>query len=122
MSEKERDATKLKELEINIAKIQLKLFLDNAETILNEAISLDLDLCDCVVGFDLTCCPLHVSVMKYTTYYNITGMREGFEKSRSKDNITCVYQSRVHIGELNEGYYTVAMQRLFPHEWLKSKV
>jgi len=119
--EDERDAAKLGELEINITKIQLKLFLDNAETILSEAISLDLDLCDCVVAFDLSYCPLHVSVMKYTTYYNITGMREGFEKSRSKDNITCVYHSRVCIRELDKGYYTLAMQRLFPNEWLISK-
>ena len=118
----ERETAKLCELETNITKIQLKLFLDNAETILSEAISLDLDLCDCVVAFDLRQCPLHVSVMEYTTYYNITEMCDGFVKSRSKDNITCVYHSHVRIGELEKGYYTSALQRLFPHEWLKSKV
>jgi len=117
--ENERGAAKLKEIEINITKIQLKLFLDNAETILNEAISLDLDLCDCVVVFDLSYCPMQISVVKYTDYYIIDEMWEGFEKSRSEENITCVYLSRVCIRELDKG--SLAMQRLFPHEWLKSK-
>ena len=121
----EREAAKLEDLETNITEIQLKLFLDNAETILNKAISLDLDLCDCVVVFDLSYCPMQISVLKYTDYYSINELLEGFKKSRSEENITCVYYSEILIGALGrceDKYDKIPLQRLFPHEWLESKV
>ena len=112
-------------LKPTLTKIQLKLFLDNAETILNEALSLDVDLCDCVVVFDLSYCPMKISVVKYTDYYSINELLEGFEKSRSEENITCVYYSEILIGELGrceDKYDKIPLQRLFPHEWLESRV
>ena len=62
---KRRAAAKLKELEKNMNMIQLKLFLDNAESILRQANALDTPLHDCVVSFDLRECPPTVEVDKY---------------------------------------------------------
>ena len=56
MPNSERDVEKLTELEINITNHQLKLFLDNSETILSQAKQLGLPLHDCVVTFDLRQC------------------------------------------------------------------
>lgn len=66
----ERDATKLKALEINMTMIQQKLFLENAETILSLASSLNLQLCDCVVEFDLRDCPATIKTMHYGAYFD----------------------------------------------------
>ena len=49
----ERDAKKLLAIENNMTMIQLKLFLDNTETILNQARALDIPMYDCVVAIDL---------------------------------------------------------------------
>ena len=116
----ERAAAKLKEIEINMNMIHLKLFLDNSETILSQASDLDIPLFDCVVAFDLrNCCPaLKVKVMEYTESFDSEDGIIGFEKSRSKDNIMCVYYSNIYIGEVEE---ELAMQRFFPHEWLKKQ-
>jgi len=118
MPENERTATKLENLEKNLTMVQLKLFLENTETILNQAISLDVDLCDCVVMFDLRQCPPIIKTEKYSEN-DWTGSTE-FEMSRSKDNITCIYYSQLLLGEYEHD--DLIMQRLFPHEWLKSKI
>ena len=100
----ERDVAKMKALEINITMVQLKLYLDNAENILNQARSLDIPLHDCVVMFDLLQCPPTVEV-SYNEHYG-----------RSKENMTCLYISYYDFGRLEDGLFV--MQRLFPHERL----
>ena len=114
----EMAAAKLKEIEINMNMIHLKLFLDNSETILSQASGLDIPLFDCVVAFDLRNPALKVKVMEYMESFNSEDGIIGFEKSRSKDNIMCVYYSNIYIGEVEE---ELAMQRFFHHEWLISK-
>lgn len=47
--ENERAATKMKELETNLNMIQLRLFVDNSETILSQAKALGLPLYDCIL-------------------------------------------------------------------------
>ena len=119
-----RAAAALKELEVNVNMIQLKLFYDNAETILNQADVLDLSLYDCVVVFDLRCCPVEVVVKKYTDYCNAPGTKKGFEESRSKENITCMYDSFVYsneeLDEDEDSAPSIRVQRLYPHEWLST--
>jgi len=121
----ERDARKMKELETNINMIQLKLFLDNSETILSQAKALNLPLYDCVVDFDLCKCPSTVRVVDYREDFNVAEERKGFENSRSKDNITCDFYSRLITdnGEYDEDgdIPRLSIQRLFPHEWLRKK-
>jgi len=112
----EQDARKMEELEKNITMIQLKLFLDNSETILQQAEALDLLLYDCVVWFDLCECPQKVTTKIYTDSFTEAEERKGFEESRSKQNITCFY-----ISKFNRNASPFFSQRLFPHEWLTSK-
>ena len=125
MPENERDAAKLKELESNIAMVQLKLFLENAETILNQAISLDLPLHDCVVRFDLRACPPAITLCKYSEFFYLEATKD-FEETRSEENITCVYASHIYTGVVDMrgdvlgDVPLLIMQRLFPHEWLTS--
>jgi len=114
----ERAAAKLKKIEINMNMIQLKLFLDNSETILTQAKGLDTPLCDCIVKFDLRTCPLTVKVEKYTTAFSSQDDIEEYEESRSKDNITCGYTSNMYIRGVEE---ELAIQRFFPHKWLKKQ-
>ena len=100
--------------------IQLKLFLDHSETILSQATTLGIPLCDCVVLFDLRRCPVEVEVKKYTSYFTTSGEElEGFEASRSKENITCDYTCSWKYRDSNAE--KVSMQRFFPHEWLSKK-
>jgi len=114
-----RAATKLKELEINLSSVQLKLFLDHSETILSQASSLGIPLYDCIVKFDLIKCPLVVTTHEYPEFYKTPSLKRGFEESRSKDNITCFFVSCIYNGSLVEGQIpNLEMQRLFPHEWL----
>lgn len=55
-------------------------------------------------------------------YFESVEEREGFEASRSKENITCVYASRKFIGDDKDGYKPVlSIQRFFSHEWLTNK-
>jgi len=89
----ERAATKMKETEINMNMIQLKLFLGNAEDILRQAKALDLHLSDCVVCFDLCKCPPTVVVEDYKENFLKTEAVKGFEETRSKENITCDYHT-----------------------------
>jgi len=111
----ERAAAKMKELEKNMNMAQQKLFLDHSDTILSQAKALDLPLHDCVVEFDLCKCPPIIKVEDYRKGF--TGEeRKGFEETRSKENITCIYHSHIINGESD-----LCMQRLFPLEWL-SKV
>jgi len=137
-----RATTKLEELEVNCNMIQLKLFLNNTETILNQATALGIPLCDCVVLFDLRKCPIKVKTFAYTHnrnifndcdcdsckfgYFESREEREGFEASRSKENITCCFVSSTYMGDnvFNQDGKLVeflTMQRLFPHEWLMNK-
>ena len=58
----EKAVQKMEELEKNVTMIQLKLFLDNTETILVQAKRLGIPLHDCVVLFDLRDCPVTVIV------------------------------------------------------------
>ena len=109
-----RDARKMEDLEINMSMVQLKLFLDNSETILAQAKGLNLNLCDCLVVFD-NGHPTAVDVKKYTDVFERSDEQRRFEESRSKDNITCRYYSSIYIGNRKGD---VARQRLFPHEWL----
>ena len=118
VSNDERDATKIEDLEINMSMIQLKLFLDNSETILAQVKSLNLNFCDCLVVFDICNCPIEVEVKNYTDVFERPDLQKGFEESRSMDNITCLYYSSIYSGN-RKGY--VARQRLFPHEWLKKQ-
>ena len=121
MPENERAAAKFKELEVNMNMIQLKLFHDHSETILSQVSSLDIPLYDCVVYFDLREYPLVVKVKKWTEFYNNPILKRGFEGSRSKTNVTCIFFSYV-FGNLVEGQIPkLQMQRLFPHEWLPKK-
>jgi len=113
--ENERDATKLKELETNMNMIQLKLFLDNSDTILNQAISLGIPLSDCIVDFDLRKCPPTIEVKKYTDIYIAA-----FKETMARDRILCTYSSSVYNGESDESNLVpvITMLRLFPHIWL----
>ena len=137
----ERAARKLKELQLNLSMIQLKLLLDHSETILSQAEELNIPLCDCVVRFDLCMLPPFVSLKKYTDQFDAETSK-CFEKTRSKENITCIYISRAYLDEevddeaedenkseaytksyayhnREDGYSTnFVTQRLFPHEWL----
>ena len=120
----ERAATKLKELEINVSMIQLKLFLDHKESILNQAEAIGLPLYDCFVRFDLCHRPPLplVGTKKIDAYYYTPEEKKGFEASRSKENITCIFTSPIFDGSLVEGRIpTLGMLRLFPHEWLSSE-
>lgn len=119
----ERDATKLKALEINMTMIQQKLFLENAETILSLASSLNLQLCDCVVEFDLRDCPATIKTMHYGAYFDTPKLMKCFEDNRSMDRIICTYNSYAINGELdeNEDFFTLHMQRSFQLSWLLSK-
>jgi len=122
MPENERAAAKMKELEVNMNMIQLKLFHDHSETILSQVSLLDIPLYDCVVYFDLKIYPLVVKVKKWTEFYNNPILKRGFEGSRSKKNITCIYYSYLFDGNLVEGQIPkLQMQRLFPHELLSKK-
>ena len=65
---------------------------------------------------------LFVGVVKeYTEYYSTLEAVKGFEDSRSKDNITCVYRSHIFNGVVNElgRVICIEMQRFFPHELLR---
>ena len=95
-----------------------------------QAKTLDIPLYDCVVLFDLRECPSVVEVATYTEYFDtyyhhVPEVKEGFEFSRSKENITCVYLSNLCI--IKEGLFTddepseLWMQRLFPHKMLTNK-
>ena len=124
LPEDDREAAKLKELEKNINMIQLKLFLDHSDTILSQVEALGIPLCDCVVHFQLSHCPPMVSMSNICDYFNNPETREGFEETRSKGKMTCVYYTNNYKGEVykervrigNESY--VVMQRFFPHKWL----
>ena len=96
----ERAADKLKELEINITMIQLKLFLDHSETILNQVKDLGIPLCDCAVGFDLSECPPLVLTKSYIDWLDTPELQKVFEDSRSKMNITCLYFAKFYDGDL----------------------
>ena len=137
-----RAGEKLKELETNMNMIQLKLFLDNSDTILSQAKALGIPLYDCIVTFDLCECPIKIMTVAYTHnrnvytdcdcasckfgYFESEEERKGFEASRSKENITCTFVSSTFIGDnvldqdgkLVEDLHT---QKLFPHEWLTNK-
>ena len=120
--ENEREAMKLEGLEQNINMIQRKLFLDNAESILSQARSLDIPLCDCVVAFDLGCYPLAVEVKRYTEHFEGEEIKS-FEGTRSKENITCSYASDIYNGCLDEheNLQYLEMQKFFPHVLLSKK-
>lgn len=112
----ERDAAKLDDLMININMIQLKLFLDNAETIQSKVKALDIPPYDCVVKFDLRRWPPKIEAKSYTEFYKTPEQIMGFESSRSKENIRCVYWSSFYVGGSEDG---LATQRFFPHDWLR---
>ena len=122
--ESERAAAKLESLEQNFNMIQLKLFLDNSETILSQARSLGISLCDCVVQFDLRKCPPRVTTKRYSEFlYESPQVRRGFEDTRSKENITCLYFSTIFNGELLASGRAplILMQKFYPHEWLSKE-
>ena len=119
----ERAVEKLEKLEINVTRIQLKLLLDNADTILSEARSLNIPLCDCVVSFDLRTCPPTVTTKDYTGYFNSKEARE-FESRRSEKEVTCRYFSNIYYGETDRSEKTprLVMERSFPLEWLSMAI
>jgi len=117
--ENERIAESLKNVEINITTIQLKLFLDNSEAILHQARSLDIPLCDCVVLFNLRPCPVKVECKLYTDVYNTPEVRKGFTDTRSRENITCIYTGSFNGGKDQDiNASMIDMQRFFPYSWL----
>lgn len=119
----EREAIKLKELEINMSMIQLKLFLDNSERILSQARALVIPLYDLVVVFELLQCPPKITAVKYTNYFNTPESKKSFEDSRSKKNITCIYVSHYYDNSEKLGDDGVArrlvMQKFFDCSWLQ---
>jgi len=122
----ERDALKLEELEINNNMIQLKLFLDHAATILEQAKTLHIPLFDCIVIFDLSCVTPEITTRNYSEIYDDESEgRKRYEASRSMKNITCVFSTYNFIegltDHLGEPTAMLAMQRLFPCEWLTQK-
>lgn len=120
--ESEREAMKLEGLEQNINMIQRKLFLDNAESILSQARSLDIPLCDCVVEFDLGYYPLTVEVKRYTEHFEGEEIKS-FEGTRLKENITCLYASDIYNGSVDQDgkLHYLDMQKFFPHVLLSKK-
>ena len=119
----ERAAAKLEDLEKNITMVQLKLFLENSDTILAQAKGLGIPLYDYIVKFDLCKFPPAVVVARYTIVFDTSESKKGFEETRSKKNITCSYISYMFNGDLNKARKVphLVMQRLFPHEWLMKK-
>jgi len=117
----ERAAAKMEELEVNNNMIQLKLFLDHSTTILEQAKSLNIPLCDCVVKFDLCDYPPKVTTYHYSMVY-IEPEKKQYEASRSTKNITCMFYSYNFTGDVTnhsgEPTTKLGMQRLFPFEWL----
>ena len=96
--ESERAAAKLEALEQNVNMIQLKLFLDNSDTILSQVTSLGFPLRDCVAKFDLRDCPPTVEVIRYSEYcYYSPKEMKCFEDTRSKENMTCIYISWIYF-------------------------
>ena len=122
LPESERATALLQDLEINLTMVQLKVCLDNMELILGQTNSLDTPLYDCVVQFDLRACPPVVAVIKYTNYFARSDLREGFEKTRTKDTFTCIYTVSIHSRDTNETAQPsyLQMQRLFPVELFKN--
>jgi len=110
-----RAASQLEELEINTRMVQLKLLLDNSDTIFAQAKGLDLPLHDCIVKFDLRECPPLIETTCYTELYDTPDKATMFEKSRSKENITITYCSYFYSGDVKD---VLIMQRFFPHVWL----
>jgi len=123
LANNEKAAAKLKEMETNMNMIQLKLFLDNAESILTQTEGLDPPLYDCVVVFNLCQCPPTVSVQDYRENFLTPLAVKSFEQSRSKENITCDFYSYIFNGELDKDGDTpnLVMQRFFPLAWLTNK-
>ena len=122
--EDERAALKFRELEININMIQLKLFLDHSATILEQAKSLNIPLCDCVVRFELRYYPPKVTTHHYSECYVSTPKE--YEASRSQKNISCMFYSYNFTGDvisthLGEPSSMLCMQKLFPWKWLTQK-
>jgi len=120
----ERAVSKLTELEINSNMIQLKLFLDHSSTILEQAKSLNIPLCDCVVRFELRYYPPKVTTNHYSECYVST--QKEYEASRSMKNIMCVYYSYNFTGDiisthLEEPSSMLCMQKMFPFDWLTQK-
>ena len=120
--ETDREAMKVKELEINVTMIQLKLLLDQSKSILGQARSMNVSLYDAVVIFDLRSYPRTVEVKKYADFYSSIGRGNWLDDSQSKDNITCIYLSNWFEGGLDNhaNVPCLVMQRLFPHKWLLS--
>ena len=122
MPENERAAQKIREIEINMSMIQLKLFLDHKESILSQVEALGIPIYDCIVSFDLTKCPLEITTHRYTDFYDTPELMRVFGDSRSKENIACIFISSIYDGSLDGGQIpTLKMQRLFPHEWLSKR-
>ena len=63
---------------------------------------------------------MKVEVKKYTDVYVRPDLIRWFEESRSKENITCHYYSRIHNVEMGESDANkiMGLQRFFPHKWL----
>jgi len=120
----ERAAAKMEELEINNNMIQLKLFLDHSATILEQAKSLNIPLCDCVVKFELRYYPPKVTTYHYSMVY-MEPEKKQFKTSRSKKSITCMFYSYNFTGgitaHLGEPTSILGVQRLFPCDWLTDK-
>ena len=111
-----RAASQLEDLEKNMTMVQLKLFLDNSDTIFSQASSLNIPLNDCIVKFDLRECPPLIETKCYTELYDSLDQAKKFEETRSKENIMCTYCSYFYSGDVKD---VLIMKRFFPHKWLK---
>lgn len=116
-----RVGKKLADLLTNLTMIQLKLFLDNSDDHKPSKLvrSSFVRLCGSIC---LQKCPHTITVTKYTEYYGSSAVQlNGYECSRSRENIACVYNACLYNGDSGEveGKVTkLVTQRLFPHVWL----
>ena len=89
---------------------------------MNQAKVLGIPLYDCIVTFDLRACPPTIRVQGYKEKFKPETV-EGFNETRSKENITCLFYSNIIVKELDDSgdgplLEVLFMWSLFPHEWL----
>ena len=120
----EKETAKLKGLERNILMAQKQLYLEHAETIGEQLAAKEPPSSEYIVHFNLSQCPLAVTVMAYTEYFDSCDSRKWFEENMQSDdkNIMCVYESPFFNGHSNELGYpeSLTVYNLFPLEWLSS--
>ena len=112
----EREAAKLKGLERNILMTQKRLYLKHADTIREQLAAKEPPLSAYLVHFNLSQCPLAVTVMAYTEYFVSCHLKKWFEENFQSDwIILCVYASPFFDGNSNEpGGQSLVVYNIFP--------